>query len=171
MTCWTAATATTSWKADAGADELTGGGGDDTASYASSMMGVTVRLHARQAMGGDAEGDTWGDTVTVQYDNPDPEADPEDAVLEETVPDIVHLTGSAMADILAGDSRANTIKGGGGDDKLYGGPGGGDDTLQGGAGNDMLFGGIGTDTLSGGAGDDMLNGGAGRRYILRRRRQ
>ena len=42
-----------------GADELTGGLGADTASYASSMMGVTVRLHASQAMGGDAEGDTW----------------------------------------------------------------------------------------------------------------
>ena len=143
----------------AGADELTGGGGDDTASYAGSMMGVTVRLHASQAMGGDAEGDTWGDTETVQYDNPDPDADPADRVLEETVPDIVNLTGSAMADVLAGDSRANTIMGGAGDDKLYGGPGGGADTLHGDAGDDMLFGGIGADTLSGGAGDDMLVGG------------
>ena len=140
-----------------GADELTGADGDDTASYASSMMGVTVRLHARQAMGGDAEGDTWGDLVTVEYDNPDPEA--EDKVLEETVPDIVHLTGSAMADILAGDSRANTIMGGGGNDKIYGGPGGGDDVLHGDAGDDMLFGGKGRDILSGGAGDDILNGG------------
>ena len=142
-----------------GADELTGGMGDDTASYAGSMMGVTVRLHASQAMGGDAEGDTWGDTVTVEYDNPDPEA--EDKMLEETVPDIVHLTGSAMADILAGDSRNNTIKGGGGDDKIYGGPGGGDDMLMGEGGNDMLFGGRGDDTLSGGMGDDTLNGGTG----------
>ena len=154
-----------------GADELTGGGGDDTASYAGSMMGVTVRLHARQAMGGDAEGDTWGDMETVEYDNPDPEAEPEDAVLEETVPDIVHLTGSAMDDILAGDSRANTIMGGGGDDKLYGGPGGGDDKLHGGGGNDMLFGGIGDDTLSGGAGDDVLNGGGGEDTFLWRPRQ
>ena len=142
-----------------GADELTGSDGDDTASYSRSMMGVTVRLHASQAMGGDAEGDTWGDTVTVQYDNPDPEADPEDATLEETVPDIVNLTGSAMSDILAGDSRANRIEGGGGDDKLYGGPGGGDDVLHGDAGDDMIFGGIGRDTLWGGPGDDMIVGG------------
>ena len=141
-----------------GADELTGGVGRDTASYAGSMMGVTVRLHASQAMGGDAEGDTWGDTVTVEYNNPDPEA--EVKILEETVPDIVHLTGSAMADILAGDSRDNTIKGGGGDDKLYGGPGGGDDMLMGERGNDMLFGGLGADELHGGAGNDTLNGGA-----------
>ena len=143
----------------AGADVLTGGEDDDRASYANSMMGVTVRLHASQAMGGDAEGDTWGDMVTVEYTNPDPEA--EDNILEETVPDIVHLTGSAMADTLAGDSRDNMISGGGGDDKIYGGPGGGDDTLEGGMGNDMLFGGIGADTLKGDGGDDMLNGGAG----------
>ena len=144
-----------------GADMLTGGMGDDTASYAGSMMGVTVRLHASQAMGGDAEGDTWGDTTTVTYEVP--AEDPEDPPVEkeETVPDIINLTGSMMADILAGDSRDNTIMGMGGDDKLYGGPGGGDDNLQGGDGNDMLFGGRGDDTLSGGMGNDTLNGGAG----------
>ena len=142
-----------------GADELTGGDGADTASYASSMMGVTVRLHASQAMGGDAEGDTWGDTTTVEYELPNEDGEMES--FEETVPDIINLTGSGMADILAGDSRANTIMGGGGDDKIYGGPGGGNDTLHGDGGADMLFGGHGTDTLSGGAGNDMLNGGAG----------
>ena len=144
-----------------GADTLTGGLGADRASYASSMMGVTVRLHASQAMGGDAEGDIWGDMVTVEYEVPaEDEGDPP-VVHEETVPDIVNLTGSMMADILAGDSRDNDIMGMGGDDKLYGGPGGGDDTLSGGRGDDMLFGGRGDDTLDGGMGDDMLNGGAG----------
>ena len=144
-----------------GADTLTGGEDDDTVSYAGSMMGVTVRLHSQQAMGGDAEGDTWGDLVTVEYANPDPEAPREEAVLEETVPDFVNLTGSGNADILAGDSRSNEISGGGGDDKLYGGPGGGDDVLRGGRGDDMIFGGIGADFLHGDAGDDMLNGGSG----------
>ena len=144
-----------------GADELTGGEDDDTASYAGSMMGVTVRLHTGQADYGDAEGDTWGDMVTVEYDNPDPEAPKEEAVLTETVPDIVNLTGSGMDDILAGDSRANEIDGGGGDDKIYGGPGGGDDVLMGGMGDDMVWGGIGADTLRGGDGDDMLHGGPG----------
>ena len=145
-----------------GADELTGGLGDDTASYAGSTMGVTVRLHSSQAMGGDAKGDTWGDVVTVPYTVP--AEDPEDpsVEMEETVPDIVHLTGSHMADILAGDSRDNIIKGNGGDDKIYGGPGGGDDTLYGGPGDDMVFGGRGDDILlSGGKGNDMLNGGPG----------
>ena len=146
-------------KGGPGADELTGGGGKDTASYAGSTMGVTVRLHNKgQAIGGDAEGDTWN-LVPVEYDNPDSKA--EEKTLEEMVPDIMNLTGSGMADILAGDSRANTIMGGDGDDKLYGGPGGGNDTLHGDGGDDHLFGGIGVDTLSGGAGDDKLNGGGG----------
>ena len=48
-----------------GADTLTGGEGDDTASYAGSTMGVTVRLHSGQSMGGAAEGDIWGDMVTI----------------------------------------------------------------------------------------------------------
>ena len=142
-----------------GADELTGGDGDDTAVYGGSMMGVTVRLHSQTVMGGDAEGDTWGDLVTVEYDNPELEPPADERVLEETVPDIINLVGSDHADVLAGDSRDNVISGGRGDDKLYGGPGGGKDTLSGGHGDDMIFGGIGDDTLHGGAGDDLLSGG------------
>ena len=50
-----------------GADVLTGGDGSDTASYAGSMMGVTVRLHNSKFMGGDAKGDSFGATVTATY--------------------------------------------------------------------------------------------------------
>ena len=154
-----------------GADMLTGGDhGDngDTASYSMSMMGVTVRLHSGQAMGGDAEGDMFAGMGTpVEYTDSDEE------MAEANVYDIENLTGSAMADILAGDLRNNTIKGGGGDDKIYGGPNPADadkesdagltnaDTLMGQGGNDMIFGGVGNDTLHGGDGNDMLNGGAG----------
>ena len=84
--------------------------------------------------------------------------------MTESVPDIEYLTGSNMADILAGDSRENTIRGMGGDDKIYGGPGknaDNNDMLYGGPGNDMVFGGAGDDTLKGGPGNDTLNGGAG----------
>ena len=145
----------------AGADVLIGGGGEDTASWAGSMMGVTVRLHANQAMGGDAEGDVFADLTTVEYSMP--AADPEDppVAMTETVPDIVHLIGSAQADTLAGDSRSNTIKGGGGNDSIFGGPGGGHDTLDGGDGNDSVFGGKGNDILRGGKGNDVLSGGPG----------
>ena len=148
-----------------GADVLTGGDGSDTASYAGSTMGVTVRLHTSSARGGDAKGDTFGATVTATYMNMD------DEEVEVMLPDIMHLTGSANADILAGDFRNNTIKGGDGDDKIFGGPNPGNvsmtdvpsnaDTLMGEGGNDRIFGGAGNDMLDGGAGNDMLNGGAG----------
>ena len=145
-----------------GADELTGGEDEDTASYARSAEGVTVRLHAFQAMGGDAEGDTFADTVIYPWTDYDEDDDPVE--MEAVLPDVEHLTGSRQDDILAGDHRANIISGGWGDDKLYGGPNGDDsnvDTLLGGRGDDMLFGGVGSDTLDGGSGDDMLWGGPG----------
>ena len=150
-----------------GADVLTGGDGSDTASYAGSMMGVTVRLHNSKFMGGDAKGDSFGARVAATY------TDMDDEEQEVMLPDIMHLTGSANADILAGDFRNNEINGGGGDDKIYGGPdpsnldpmARGDatnvDTLMGGGGNDMIWGGAGNDTLDGGAGNDMLQGGPG----------
>ncbi len=164
----------------AGADTLTGGDsnpvnivdaeGGDTASYSMSMMGVTVRLHSGQSMGGDAEGDIWNlsDTPVEYMDSDEEEA-------EASVYDIENLTGSAHADILAGDLRDNIIMGGGGDDRIYGGPNPADadddedgdpdltnaDRLHGDDGNDMLFGGWGNDILKGGAGNDTLNGGAG----------
>ena len=144
-----------------GADMLTGGDDMDTASYENSMMGVTVRLHARQAMGGDAEGDSWN-LINVTYTEVDEDGDSQE--MTESVPDIENLTGSNMADILAGDSRENTIKGMGGDDKIYGGPGknaDNNDKLYGGPGADMVFGGAGDDTLKGDGGDDMLIGGPG----------
>ena len=54
-----------------------------------SMMGVTVRLHSGQAMGGDAEGDTFaGSGTPVEYTDSDEE------MAEANVYDIEHLTGS-----------------------------------------------------------------------------
>ena len=150
-----------------GADTLIGGTGDDTASYMGSMMGVEVRLHANRLEGGDAKGDVFSDTATNTYViKPDPDEDDTEEVTE-TVPDIINITGSGMNDVLAGDSRNNTIKGGGGDDMIFGGPGGSyddtdnEDTLMGQGGNDKIYGGKGDDSLDGGAGDDTLVGGSG----------
>ena len=66
----------------------------------------------------------------------------------------------ATFDVL-GDTRggSDTLKGGAGNDILYG--QGGNDTLEGGDGNDILYGGVGNDSLQGGKGNDTLIGGAG----------
>ena len=149
-----------------GADTLIGGAGLDTASYKDSATGVTVRLHTGQALGGDAEGDKFaGDTSTNTYTVLD--EDGEEVEMSETVLDVEYLTGSDHDDILAGDTRDNTIDGGAGNDRLYGGPGGSyddsdnNDLMYGGAGDDHLFGGKGKDQLIGNAGDDVLTGGSG----------
>ena len=136
-----------------GADALSGGAGADTASWRGSDAGVAVRLHSASARGGDAEGDTFAARVTVEY--PDASGN----MQSERVPDIEHLHGSGHDDVLAGDSRANTLLGRAGDDTLYGGPGGGDDRLYGEDGHDRLYGGRGADTLYGNAGNDTLYGG------------
>ena len=134
----------------AGADLLTGGPGGDTISYAGSDEAVDIRLGSGRASGGHAEGDEF-------------------AMVE-------HVTGSDHNDRLAGDNRPagastggdNTLRGGGGNDEIYGGSGddalngdGGDDTLHGGAGDDALDGGAGDDTLTGGPGADEFIGGTG----------
>lgn len=137
-----------------GADALIGGPGDDTAGYWNSPAGVTVRLHSLQVSGGDAQGDVWGDLVTVSYTRAG-------QVYRETVPDIIHLGGSNHNDTLAGDSRDNILYGWDGDDALYGGPGGGDDELLGHNGDDALYGGRGDDVLIGGPGADYMAGGPG----------
>ena len=169
----------------AGADMLIGGDSDpiviaratmatggDTASWAGSTAGVTVRLHNQVALGGDAEGDTFAMESFDYTTLPDRNGDSEERT--ESLPDIENLMGSDHDDILTGDFRDNRIMGGAGDDTLYGGPGGGDgsgddsndDYLDGGSGNDRLFGGAGDDWLLGGEGDDVLWGGPGIDILL-----
>jgi Ca2+-binding RTX toxin-like protein len=72
---------------------------------------------------------------------------------------IEHVTGSDLGDSIGGNSLANSLSGGLGDDVLSG--AGGIDTLNGGGDDDSLRGDDGDDILYGDAGDDWLQGGAG----------
>ncbi|MDB5693153.1 MAG: serralysin-like metalloprotease protein [Alphaproteobacteria bacterium] len=156
-------------------DMLTGGNGNDTASFVNafsggSTTGVTVDLNLQGAA---------QDTVAAGSD---------------TLIGFENLIGSALNDTLTGDGNDNSIEGGLGNDTLVGGLGNdtasyagaaagvtvslalqgaaqntvnaGSDTLSGfenlaGSGfNDSLAGDANANILSGGAGDDTLNPGA-----------
>ncbi|MHC1999624.1 calcium-binding protein [Methylobacterium sp. CM6241] len=104
----------------AGDDEMIGGGGLDTLSYAHSSESVNVDLDREFGIGGDAEDDQF-----TSFEN---------------------ILGSTFGDALYGDGGANTLYGNGGADELYG--RGGDDRLvlssspakvQGDEGTDLLF--------------------------------
>ena len=82
------------------------------------------------------------------------------------------LTGGGGNDRLSGHTGNDTLKGGSGRDSLSGGSGndslfGNDDqdSLNGGDGNDLLTGDAGNDTLDGGAHDDTLDSGAGSDHL------
>jgi Ca2+-binding RTX toxin-like protein len=121
-----------------GADQILGGPGTDTVSYAkrggpfSDGASVSVTLDGL-ANDGDVGGE--GDHVAL---------------------DIENIVGGALDDILVGSAAANRIQGGPGDDEIHG--EGGDDRLEGQDGADFLDGGAGTNMLRGDAGNDILVG-------------
>jgi Ca2+-binding RTX toxin-like protein len=151
--------------ADANANVITGGSGNDTVSYEGTTTGFTASLANVSLNTGAASGDTY-----INIEN---------------------LTGGNGNDNLYGNANNNVLTGGNGDDTLFG--GGGLDTFAGGNGTDTVsYAGqtavntslteakytsieklIGTDyadtltgdaqvnTLTGGAGNDTLDGGAG----------
>lgn len=155
-----------------GGDTLAGGAGTDLASYADSIVSVSVDLTAGTALGGNAAGDSLSG--------------------------IENLEGSIRNDVLRGSAGVNEIWGGDGDDVIY--VSGGADALHGDDGFDWISyinssagvwvdlgsgldsggdaldgfeaieGSFHSDTLSGDAqenhlighyGDDMIEGGAG----------
>jgi Ca2+-binding RTX toxin-like protein len=67
---------------------------------------------------------------------------------------VENATGGAGADVLRGNSLANSLVGNNGNDILVG--LNGNDTLSGGIGNDILVGGRGLDNLNGNQGEDLL---------------
>ncbi len=94
----------------AGADTLSGGAGVDTLIYTSSNAAVNVDLGQNTTSGGHASGDQ--------------------------ISGFENVTGSSFGDQLTGDTTANTINAGAGDDVITVTSGG--DTVIGGFGNDTL---------------------------------
>jgi Ca2+-binding RTX toxin-like protein len=115
----------------AGNDSLFGGGNIDFVDFSRSTVAIRLNLAT-----GTAQGD--GNDVLREIEN---------------------VIGGSGNDSLTGDSLANRIEGGGGNDAVLGSAG--NDSLSGSAGNDTLSGGEGNDWLNGGAGNDYLLGGAG----------
>lgn len=119
-------------------ENLNGGAGSDTISYAGFTDPVSVNL---------ATGVNNGCDNLTSFEN---------------------VTGGSGDDILVGDGGANVINGGDGNDVISGGGGAdtlnggnGDDEIDGGAGNDTINGGNGNDILTGNGGNDTINGDAG----------
>ncbi|MGH6709116.1 MAG: calcium-binding protein [Bradyrhizobium sp.] len=112
-----------------GGDFISGGDGVDTLHYGASDAAVNVNLATHVGHGGYAEGD-----VIFEVEN---------------------LIGSMFGDKLTGDSNANTIDGGDGNDIIHG--GGGVDMLKGGDGNDMLYSDNSIASFNGGADIDTVD--------------
>ncbi len=117
----------------AGNDELYGGGGNDTASFASSTEGVFAGLS--NSGNGSAENES-GTEFDLLFS-------------------IENLSGSAFNDSLNGNDGDNVLTGGDGHDNLFG--RGGNDTMIGGNGDDFLRGSAGADLLDGGSGWDRVS--------------
>lgn len=124
-----------------GDDDIDGGDGDDTVTYAGRASNVRVDLPAGRATG--------------------------DAGEHDTLRSIENAAGGDGDDLLLGDAGANVLEGGSGDDRIAG--RGGDDYLLGNVipdGNEFspTFTPVdtGVDTLRGGQGDDRLDAGGER---------
>ena len=124
----------------AGFDAYDGGGGTDTitATAAATAIGISALTGIETITAG---------SLTNVYIRGSGNADTLD-FSAVTLTAIVRIEGGGGNDFLTGNSVANTIWGGLGND-----------TVSGGGGNDSLLGDDGDDTLIGGAGNDTLNGG------------
>ncbi len=140
-------------KGGAGADAMNGGAGDDV--YVVDNLLDTVSEAGGSGLDSVRSTVSW--TLAAGVEN-----------LVLVVGGVLNGIGNSLANLLTGGAGDNHLSGLGGNDILDGGAGndtldGGDDDdlLDGGAGNDQLFGGLGADTLTGGLGNDRLDGGAG----------
>ncbi|NWG23430.1 MAG: hypothetical protein HXY30_03260, partial [Pseudorhodoplanes sp.] len=118
----------------AGADTISGGGGNDTVDYSASTNQITIDLSTLiggfvRPTGGHAAGDR--------------------------IVGIENVIGSSSTDQITGDANANKLTGGDGNDSLNG--LGGDDTLDGGDGNDTFTVDSTNDVVTDSSGIDLVN--------------
>lgn len=129
--------------AEPGADEVYGGGGDDTIYVPAGVDAVfggggDDRIYSSSYAAGTTVAGGTGDDVLVGH------------------------VSAALTDCTAGchlGLGSQTFDGGPGDDVVYGERG--NDVLNGNEGQDRLYGGIGDDTVNGGDDGDLLSGGWG----------
>ena len=178
---------------DAGANRLSGGGGNDRLSGrggddvleggagADQLFGDTGKDELRGEDGDDVlEGGAGADQLdgglgvdTASYSGSD-EAVTVDLeagtvagghAADDVIVNVENVLGSGYGDVLGGNDDGNWLSGSGGNDRLSG--RGGDDVLEGGAGADRLLGGAGMDTVSYSGSDEAvtvdLEAGTGKR--------
>jgi Ca2+-binding RTX toxin-like protein len=155
-----------------GSDTLDGGAGYDVAKYTDTDSAVRLTVgsemkatritsvgeetdilkNIEEVIGSSSSSDTlvFTGTQTVLVNLVSGDAKQDDIALKFS--GFENIKGGDGGGTLIGDSKANKIEGGDGDDSLTGGAG--NDTLIGGAGKDSLDGGTGADSMSGGKGDD-----------------
>jgi Ca2+-binding RTX toxin-like protein len=134
-----------------GPDSIYGGRGVDTTTYANRSAAEPVHVTIDQDSSGNP-------------DEPEPEL-PDGGVGEGDSLYTENVIGGAGDDLISGigqqlledAGQANVFTGGGGNDRLFGGPGG--DVLNGGIGKDKAFGGQQKDRMNGGGGKDRCVGG------------
>ncbi|WP_289296744.1 M10 family metallopeptidase C-terminal domain-containing protein [uncultured Reyranella sp.] len=130
----------------AGDDRLYGGAGDDV------LIGGTASAGGTNQLWGGTGGDTasYAGTGGAVRADLDAQAGYVDGVLADYMNSIENLIGGSGGDVLVGNAEVNVLTGGAGGDCLYGQAG--DDTLIGGAAGsgaaNQLWGGLGTDTAS-----------------------
>ena len=165
-----------------GADRIQGGDGADTVSYQYSPEGVEVHLHDGTAKGGDAEGDTFPGTQSLEQAQrlgraQEAEAEAEEPASTSSSGDDAGagqpVSSSAAGDPVSTSSPGDTattaspvqvpdvedLFGSAYDDVLAGAQG--PNWLSGYYGDDVLYGREGDDWLDGGGGADALHGGPG----------
>lgn len=143
-----------------GNDVVFGGGGGDTIDGQAGHDELHGEVGADTIVGGPGNDHIRGDELLNNNQYSGPTVPPGFADRLRGGPGDDELYGGAGADVITGNGGDDFIVGEEGFDRLFGGKG--DDSISGLGGPDRLHGGPGTDLLVGGGGRDRLNGGPGR---------